>query len=181
MPKVADVIEFCLKFDIPINDRPGMIDPLLLLQRVGLIKEEAIELAGAAEQLTIAPTQKDAEDLLDAAVDLVYATIATVVAHGYDFDEAWSRVHRANMAKERAPDANNKRGSTFDVVKPEGWRPPSHRDLTEQPYSLGDLLCEESGLLLHRSLQTQSGPISLAEIERSFREFNGALKASMTT
>jgi len=40
---------------------------------------------------------------------------------------AFTEVQRANLAKERAAgatDRRSKRGSGLDVVKPEGWRPP---------------------------------------------------------
>lgn len=51
---------------------------------------------------------------------------------GLDFTEAWNRVHRANMQKERV-DANtlegSKRKNTLDVVKPKGWIPPQLWDL----------------------------------------------------
>lgn len=49
---------------------------------------------------------------------------------GLDFNEAWSRVQRANMAKVRtARPEDSKRGSGFDVVKPPGWTAPDHSDL----------------------------------------------------
>lgn len=69
-------------------------------------------------------------DQLDALVDLVYVALGTAHLHGFDFDEAWARVHEANMLKqgvERA--ADSKRGSSFDVIKPRGWVAPDLRDL----------------------------------------------------
>ena len=45
---------------------------------------------------------------------------------GYDFDEAWRRVHAANMKKVRAPSA---RSGSHDVVKPPGWTAPNLADL----------------------------------------------------
>lgn len=50
----------------------------------------------------------------------------------WKFDEAWDRVHAANMAKERATSADqSKHGSAQDIIKPEGWTAPDHRDLFE--------------------------------------------------
>lgn len=67
---------------------------------------------------------------LDALVDLVYVALGTAYMHGFDFNEAWRRVHAANMAKVRAERADQSaRGSTFDVVKPEGWVAPDLSDL----------------------------------------------------
>jgi predicted HAD superfamily Cof-like phosphohydrolase len=41
------------------------------------------------------------------------------------WDELWADVQRANMSKERAlREADSKRGSTYDVIKPAGWVPP---------------------------------------------------------
>ncbi len=73
------------------------------------------------------------EEQLDALVDLVYVALGTSYLHGFNFREAWRRVHNANMMKVRARTASeSKRGSTYDVVKPPGWVAPSHRDLVEQ-------------------------------------------------
>ena len=44
---------------------------------------------------------------------------------GFDFNEAWSRVHKANMKKVRCA---TKR-SPIDIIKPLGWKPPNLKDL----------------------------------------------------
>lgn len=57
---------------------------------------------------------------------------ANCAFYNFPFVEAWRRVQLANMSKVRATSADqSKRGSTFDVVKPPGWEPPSHTDLVE--------------------------------------------------
>jgi predicted HAD superfamily Cof-like phosphohydrolase len=68
---------------------------------------------------------------LDGLVDLVYVALGTAYLHGFDFREAWRRVHFANMNKVRASQdgSDSKRGSSYDVIKPPGWRPPDHSDL----------------------------------------------------
>jgi predicted HAD superfamily Cof-like phosphohydrolase len=67
---------------------------------------------------------------LDALVDLVYVALGTAHMQGFDFNEAWRRVHDANMQKVRAQNADeSKRGSALDVVKPEGWKPADLSDL----------------------------------------------------
>lgn len=179
MSMMDDVVAFGTKFGIPLNDEPSMIDPLLLLQRVGLIREEIVELRGAADQLVIQPTAKDAEDFLDASVDAVYAILATCAAFGFDFDEAWRRVHAANMAKERASNADNKRGSQYDVVKPKGWCPPDLSDLVFEP-TVRDYLCADNGSTSAFTSPTQINPTFTVELERSFRELRGSLKDGET-
>ena len=65
------------------------------------------------------------EETLDALVDIVYVAIGTAYLSGFDFNEAWNRVHRANMKKVRCA---TKR-SPIDIVKPLGWKPPNLKDL----------------------------------------------------
>lgn len=175
--RMEDVVALATKFGIPLNDEPGMIDPLMLLQRRGLWNEEVIELNGATDQLLIEPTVEASEDWLDAAVDTVYSIMVTAASFGFDFTEAFRRVHEANMRKERAVNADNKRGSQYDIVKPQGWEPPSHTDLVFQP-TVRDLLCESSGLTSALSSPTPSEPISIVELERYFQELRGLLPGS---
>lgn len=49
---------------------------------------------------------------------------------GYDFDQHWTEVHRANMAKVPcSPEHPSSRGHTdgSDLVKPKGWIAPNHK------------------------------------------------------
>jgi predicted HAD superfamily Cof-like phosphohydrolase len=72
------------------------------------------------------------EQQLDALVDLVYVALGTAVMQGFDFEEAWRRVHAANMLKTKYSRANpGKRKSSFDVVKPIGWIRPNLSDLVQ--------------------------------------------------
>jgi hypothetical protein len=50
----------------------------------------------------------------------------TAHLNGYPWQEGWDLVQQANITKERAAadGSNSKRGSSFDVVKPEGWTAP---------------------------------------------------------
>jgi predicted HAD superfamily Cof-like phosphohydrolase len=67
----------------------------------------------------------DVAGQFDALIDLIYVAVGHIVLRGFPFYEGWRRVQQANMAKVRAerPD-QSKRGTSFDVVKPEGWTPP---------------------------------------------------------
>jgi len=67
----------------------------------------------------------DEAEVIDALVDLVYVALGTAHLCGFPFMKVWDAVHAANMKKIRAARAcDSKRGSTFDVVKPKGWRKP---------------------------------------------------------
>lgn len=88
-------------------------------------------------------TKIDLENALDALIDLEYVLLGTAIMMGFYspppigtskrgtiFAEAFQRVHNANMKKVKAVRAeDSKRGSTFDVVKPKGWKAPEFGDL----------------------------------------------------
>ncbi len=133
-----DVIEFHTKFKIGYTGSPRSLDPRLNQYRTVFMAEELHEYNQAYIQILEARYEGNHHppealaDQLDALVDLVYVALGTAHMHGFDFNEAWSRVHRANMLKqsvERA--ADSKRGSSFDVIKPKGWKAPDLLDLVK--------------------------------------------------
>lgn len=72
------------------------------------------------------------EQAFDALIDLVYVALGTAYLHRFPFNEGWTRVQEANMAKVRADgsdDPRSKRKHSADIVKPEGWKPPVLSDL----------------------------------------------------
>jgi len=81
------------------------------------------------EELDEAKTAESAEDIVDAMIDLCVVAIGTLDAFDVDSQEAWNRVHRANMAKERGikKERPNPLGLP-DLIKPEGWVGPQHAD-----------------------------------------------------
>jgi predicted HAD superfamily Cof-like phosphohydrolase len=74
-----------------INTTSFKTVPLAALRR-RLIDEEHAEVFLAFEQ-------QDDENLLKELCDLVYVCVGTAVAFGWDFDEAFKRVHQSNMSK----------------------------------------------------------------------------------
>jgi len=99
--------------------------------------ESAFRVLFLQEELTeykLAVADKDLEKQLDALVDLVYVAVGTACLQGFDFDEAFRRVHGANMRKVRSPSTVLEgRGSAQDIVKPKGWEPPFLADLVRNP------------------------------------------------
>lgn len=75
--------------------------------------------------------QKDIVQVADALIDLAYVVMGTAHFFGLPWQELWDEVQRSNMLKERAlsDGSNSKRGSSFDVVKPEGWTAPDLRTI----------------------------------------------------
>lgn len=113
----ADVANFHSKFGLT-----GPLTPEEEELRHKRLYEEVHEYREAVEE-------GNKEKQLDALVDTVYIAIGTANRQGWNFDEAWKRVHAANMAKERGTENNSKYGSTFDIVKPVGWTAPDLSDL----------------------------------------------------
>lgn len=117
MSNFGDVGRFHRKFDLPVSySTPRAVDKDLLEFRTKFMQEELDEFAAA----------KTAADQFDALLDLVYVAMGTAHMMGFPWEAGWARVQQANMAKVRASaDASDsKRGSSWDVVKPEGWLAP---------------------------------------------------------
>ena len=89
----------------------------LLKFRINFLKEELTELE----------TAENAEDVVDALVDLCVVAIGTLDCFNVDADEAWCRVLDANMKK--VPGVKESRPNPLglpDLIKPEGWVAPNH-------------------------------------------------------
>jgi predicted HAD superfamily Cof-like phosphohydrolase len=116
---MQDVMDFHKKFDVPIHPYPKVLDQAMFEYRYTFLKEELDEFADAHYE-------GDLQQCADALVDIVYVALGTAIIMGLPFDELWDPVQRANMAKRRAATATeSKRGSSFDVIKPDGWVGPT--------------------------------------------------------
>lgn len=143
---VADIADFHTKFGLTYDGPPRVLPVAMSDFRKKFMDEElneygASEAQASAERFLLSkPDQANyafhLENMLDALVDEVYVVLGTSYLHGFNFREAWRRVHAANMRKIRAtkagPDAKDSgRAKEFDIVKPRGWEAPSHIDLVE--------------------------------------------------
>lgn len=119
----ADVEEFHEHFDIEYYGPTRRLPNDLQEFRFARLQEELNEYYDAA----------NAVDMLDALIDLVYIVYGTAHLHGITaeaWNEAWRRVHEANMKKERVKNASeSKHLHQADIKKPEGWQPPYLEDL----------------------------------------------------
>lgn len=70
----------------------------------------------------------DPEEIVDGLIDLCVVAIGTLDAFNVNPYKAWDEVLKANMAKEvgRKAERPNPMGLP-DLVKPKGWKAPSHR------------------------------------------------------
>ena len=90
--------------------------------RIKFLEEELTETKKAVEE-------KNAEEIVDGLIDLCVVAIGTLDAFKVNGHKAWDAVLEANMSKtvgvkESRP---NPLGLP-DLIKPEGWTPPSHKD-----------------------------------------------------
>ena len=90
--------------------------------RAECIQEETDELHHA-----ISGKDVDAEEVVDALIDVCVFAIGTLDLFGVDANQAWNEVLEANMAKDVG--IKKERPNPFglpDLIKPEGWEAPSH-------------------------------------------------------
>ena len=123
---IKDIDAFHKKFKFEKNDKVGIPDNNELVNfRTSFLVEELAE-------YTQAITKKDAAGALDALVDIVYIALGTAWLFNLPFEKAWQEVQKANMSKIRTKSKSKKRGTSFDVVKPKGWRPPDIEQVIEE-------------------------------------------------
>lgn len=117
--KLLKFVEFRIKFlEEELNEAKAAFAKLAELQDAQLPDETHDKLV-----------TDNAEDIVDAMVDLCVVAIGTLNAMNVDAYEAWDRVHTANMAKEVGIKASRPNPLGLpDLIKPEGWVGPQHRD-----------------------------------------------------
>lgn len=106
-----------------VNEKVNQFDNEKLKEfarfRINFLEEEMNELK----------TAKTAEDVVDALIDLCVVAIGTLDSFGVDAAKAWNRVHNANMKKEVGIKESRPNPLGLpDLVKPKGWRSPSHKN-----------------------------------------------------
>lgn len=149
----ADVKAFHVKFGLPCPEGPQLIDGELLKFRTEFMDEELDEFMEAMclrkdedgyLHVTDGAKTPDLARAFDALLDLVYVAMGTAVLMGLPWQAGWDEVQRANMSKIRCErPQDSKRGTTFDVIKPDGWRAPNIE---------GVIIAYQSLLLLRRAL-----------------------------
>lgn len=124
-----NILDFHEKFQVPLANSPTLLSGETLKFRIDFLQEELNELKKAH-------VENNLEEAFDALLDLAVVLYGTAQFMGFS-EEAWNEgfaeVHRANMSKVRATDASqSKRGTSLDVVKPEGWQAPNHTPIIEK-------------------------------------------------
>ena len=122
---VKDMNEMASKYKIQdaVNNLDSAQLKAFLQFRINFLQEELDEMKKAAT-----PNQPiDAEEVVDALIDLCVVAIGTLDLFDINAYEAWDEVLKANMnkkvgIKETRP---NPLGLP-DLIKPEGWKAPDH-------------------------------------------------------
>jgi len=90
--------------------------------RLNMMQEELDETQNAF-------VNKDAEEVVDGIIDLCVFAIGTLEVFGVDANKAWDEVYKANMNKEVGIKEGRPNPLGLpDLVKPESWKGPSHKD-----------------------------------------------------
>ena len=98
---------------------------MFLKFRIDFLQEELDEMIKAYNE----GGENEADDTVDALIDLVVVALGTLDAFQVDTYEAWDRVLAANMAKEVGVKASRPNPLGLpDLIKPEGWTAPTHVD-----------------------------------------------------
>ena len=130
VPMTHDVLAFHKKYGIdykgPVRPLPGDLQTFRNKRAFDEVQE-----------IVDASTSGDLPMVLDGIIDTIYILLGTAHLHGFtpeQVNEAWRRVHAANMAKVRATtesphgDLGIRNG---DIVKPAGWTHPDLSDLCQ--------------------------------------------------
>jgi len=106
-----------------VTNNPDKLKALMEF-RLNFLKEELNETLLAFEN-------NDAEEIVDGLIDLCVVAIGTLDAFRIDAHKAWDEVLKANMTKRVGvkTERPNPLGLP-DLIKPEGWVPPSHNGNT---------------------------------------------------
>ena len=118
---VQDIADMHTKFQVNSAVRSFDKEKLqkFLEFRINFLQEELDELKIAT----------NGDDAVDALIDLCIVAIGTLNAFDIDSDEAWNRVHVANMSKEVGIKEGRPNPLGLpDLCKPSGWQAPTHAD-----------------------------------------------------
>ena len=120
--EIHDVAQFHEKFGVPVLTPESRYTNEEILEvctmKINHLYEEL-------KELEVAFLEKNAYELADALIDLVYVAKGFAIVCGLPWSLLWEEVHNKNMTKLRASSKKqSKRKSIYDVVKPPNWSPP---------------------------------------------------------
>lgn len=116
---INDIAEMHAKYGV--NEKVNKFNANKLVDflqfRIRFLQEELTELQNA----------QSGDDAVDALIDLCVVAIGTLDAFNINSAAAWDEVLKANMQKEVGIKASRPNPLGLpDLIKPEGWKSPSH-------------------------------------------------------
>jgi predicted HAD superfamily Cof-like phosphohydrolase len=116
-----DVLAFHTKFEVPLSNKPSLLNDEAYNFRLNFMQEELREFVDGHYD-------KNLTKAFDSLIDLVYVAHGTALMMGCTpemWQEMWSAVQSANMTKVRAVSSDEStRSTSLDVVKPANFVPP---------------------------------------------------------
>lgn len=120
-----DTMAFQQKYGLWRKDQFGILPEEEMKVKIGHLYEELAEIDKAHKEGNI-------YEISDGLIDLIYVASGLLNLMNMSAQALWNDVQARNMQKIRATKDNvGKRGSTFDVIKPEGWLPPRTKDIVD--------------------------------------------------
>lgn len=120
-----DTMAFQQKYGLWRKDQFGILPEEEMKVKIGHLYEELAEIDKAHKEGNI-------YEISDGLIDLIYVASGLLNLMNMPAQALWNDVQARNMQKIRATKDNvGKRGSTFDVIKPEGWLPPRTKDIVD--------------------------------------------------
>jgi predicted HAD superfamily Cof-like phosphohydrolase len=108
------VLEFRHKLNLPVSNKPQLLEPIDISFYARFLMEELSELMKAHEKQNLV-------DAADALADLAYVTMGCAHHMGINLPDILRIVHSFNMYKEPG---TTSRGYLQDAIKPPGWQGP---------------------------------------------------------
>ena len=114
---------------INMHDHYGVQDVVDTMDADKLRKFLQFRIKFLEEELTELQHAENAEDVIDALIDLVVVAIGTLDSFRVDAHTAWNEVLKANMAKKVGIKESRPNPLGLpDLIKPEGWVGPNHTE-----------------------------------------------------
>jgi hypothetical protein len=112
-----------------MHEKYGVFDKVQAFDKEKLNKFLEFRIKFLEEEMNELSTAETADDVVDALIDLCVVAIGTLDLFDVDARLAWDRVHEANMNKQVGIKESRPNPLGLpDLVKPESWTAPSHKD-----------------------------------------------------
>ena len=112
-----------------MHEKYGVFEKVQQFDKEKLNKFLEFRIKFLEEEMNELSTAESADDVVDALIDLCVVAIGTLDLFDVDARLAWDRVHEANMNKQVGIKESRPNPLGLpDLIKPEGWTAPSHKD-----------------------------------------------------